>query len=221
MKITDDAGIRMVRSREIALGDLVADSYRAATGADLAYINGGGIRADLTAGDISYSDIINVTPYGNMICTTEVTGQEIADMLEGFYQYVRADYVENGVATGEDGSFGHFSGLKCVVHTDIPSSAERDENGLLVRVGKTRRVSDIQIMKDGKYVPLDPKQTYVLACTDYMLKNGGNGMALMMEKHTPLLDDIGADYQILVDYIVSLNNDFSRYRTSGERIVIR
>lgn len=221
MKITDEQGIRMVRSRELAIGDLVSDAYRAVTGADIAYANGGGIRADLLAGDITYSDVINVAPFGNMLCMTEVSGQEILDMLEFFYEKTEADYVKDGLAAGENGSFGQFSGLKCVIHTDIPTSIEKDDNDTLVSVGQTRRVSDVQILKDGKYVPVDPQETYTMACTDYPLKKGGSGMAILLKDHPVLLDEIAPDYQVLADYIISLENDFSAYRSADERIVIQ
>lgn len=221
MKSYDEKGIRLVRSRETTLGDLVSDSYRAVTGADFAYANGGGIRADLLAGDITYSNVINVSPYGNMVCMTEVSGQEILDMLEYFYEYTQADYAKDGLAVGENGSFGHFSGLKCVVHTDIPSSVVKDGDDMLIGVGETRRVSDVQILKNGAYVPLDPEGTYTMACTDYLLKKGGSGMAILMKDHTALLDEIAPDYQVLADYIISLKNDFSAYRTTGNRVVIQ
>lgn len=45
---------RMVRSQETNLGDLCADAYRWALDADIGLVNGGGIRADIAAGDITY-----------------------------------------------------------------------------------------------------------------------------------------------------------------------
>ncbi len=221
IKTTDENGIRLVRSREIALGDLISDSYRAVTDADFAYINGGGIRADLLAGDITYGDIINISPYGNMICMTEVSGQEVLDMLEYFYEKVKADYSKNGLAIGENGSFGQFSGLKCTVHTDIASSVKKDDSDALIGIGETRRVSDVQILKNGEYVPLDPQENYTMACTNYILKNGGSGMTILLKDHPALLDEIAPDYQVIANYIISLNNDFSAYRTAGERIIIQ
>ena len=46
------------RKEETNLGDLCADAYRAVSGADIALVNGGGIRADIPAGDITYGQII-------------------------------------------------------------------------------------------------------------------------------------------------------------------
>ena len=59
-------GERIIRSQETNLGDLCADAYRVVLGADIGMINGGGIRAALEPGDITYGDIIAVHPYGNM-----------------------------------------------------------------------------------------------------------------------------------------------------------
>ena len=74
--------VRLVRTSETNLGDLCADAYRAVTGADIGFANGGGVRADIAAGDITYADIISVQPFGNEICMVEVTGQQILDALE-------------------------------------------------------------------------------------------------------------------------------------------
>lgn len=60
-------GTRAIRNRETNLGDLCADAYRAVSGADIALVNGGGIRADIPAGDITYGQIIKVHPYGNAL----------------------------------------------------------------------------------------------------------------------------------------------------------
>ena len=67
-----------VRVSETNLGDLVADAYRFALGADIGLANGGGIRADIAAGDITYRDLLNVQPYGNELCLVEATGQELS-----------------------------------------------------------------------------------------------------------------------------------------------
>ena len=74
LTINDPAtGELAVRSSETNLGDLCADAYRNVLGADIGLINGGGVRASIEAGDITYGDIINVNPFGNMICVVETT----------------------------------------------------------------------------------------------------------------------------------------------------
>ena len=63
-----ETGERIVRTAETNLGDLCADAYRAVTGADVAMVNGGGVRASIAAGEITYGDIISVHPFGNEVC---------------------------------------------------------------------------------------------------------------------------------------------------------
>ena len=74
--------IRIVRNQETNLGDLCADAYRAMGNTDIAFVNGGGIRANIEEGDITYGQIIKVHPFGNALCTVEASGQEILDALE-------------------------------------------------------------------------------------------------------------------------------------------
>ena len=74
--------IRIVRRAETNLGDLCADAYLDQSGADIAFVNGGGIRISLPKGDITLNDILKVHPFGNSMCVIEVTGQQILDALE-------------------------------------------------------------------------------------------------------------------------------------------
>lgn len=103
---------RMVRSQETNLGDLCADAYRWALNADIGLVNGGGIRADIAAGDITYGQIINVHPYSNQATSVEATGQQILDALEMGAQNT----------PGENGGFLQVSGLSFTIDTTIEST---------------------------------------------------------------------------------------------------
>lgn len=201
LSISSETGIRMVRSRETAIGDFCADAYRAVSGADIAMVNGGGIRADLPKGDITCGDLINVHPYGNSLCVTKVSGQDILDALEMANRAVQAEYSDGQNAVGENGGFLQVSGLTFTVDTSITSAVVMDENEMFVSCGNVRRVKDVMILqRDGSYTPLDPKQTYTLASQDYLLKRGGDGLSMFMEK--PLTIDEGlTDYLVLETYI--------------------
>lgn len=216
-------GIRLVRNRETAIGNFVADAYRAATGADIAMINGGGIHADLPQGEITYADILSLHPYGNMLCVAQVSGQQILDCLEMAYRKTEAQYAENGLAVGENGQFQHISGLKLTVDTSIASGVVLDENGEFLRVDGQRRVRDVMVLRaDGAYVPLDPAGTYTLAGHNYMIKNSGGGMNMFRDD--PLLMDEGIpDVQALIRYLVDdLNGELgSRYAAPDGRITVR
>lgn len=71
-----------VRTKETNLGNLSADAARAATGADIAFVNGGGIREDIPVGDITKGKIAAIFPFGNTIEVKKITGQDLKAMLE-------------------------------------------------------------------------------------------------------------------------------------------
>ena len=79
---THDGDTRLVRNSETALGNLCSDALRVMTGADVSFVNGGGLRAPIEAGEVTFNDIFSVFPYNNQVVTVEVTGQMLLDMLE-------------------------------------------------------------------------------------------------------------------------------------------
>lgn len=74
------------------LGNVIADSMLAATrspdpaAAVVAFMNPGGVRADLTAGEVTYGDVYTVQPFGNQVVTVSLTGTQILDLLEQQWQ---------------------------------------------------------------------------------------------------------------------------------------
>ena len=70
-----------VRSQPTSLGTLIARAMRARTGADLAVINGGGVRDSLPAGQITYRDVLKVQPFANTVGVLTLSGAELLDWL--------------------------------------------------------------------------------------------------------------------------------------------
>lgn len=68
-------------SGESSLGNLIADAQRAALGTDFAFMNPGGIRADLSAGPVTYGELFTIQPFGNSLVRMDLTGQQIYDLL--------------------------------------------------------------------------------------------------------------------------------------------
>lgn len=190
---TDDpaSGLRAIRTGETNLGDLVADAYRAAMGADVALINGGGIRASIASGDITNDDLLSVQPYSNELCLIEVTGQQIMDALEmGARDFPK-----------ECGGFQQVSGLTYTIDASIPTHVVLNDKNEFVKVDGDYRVKDVII--GGQ--PIDLAKTYTMASHNFMIKSGGDG--LVMFKNSKLLQDCTkADNQSFIDYItVNLN----------------
>ncbi len=217
----DESGIRMVRNRETTMGDFVADAFRTVSGADIGICNGSGIRADLEVGDVTYESIIAVLPFENVLSSIEMTGQEILDYLEYVYSSTQSEYEKDGNAVGENGSFMQISGMKLTINTGIPTSIEVDESDNIVSVCDTRRVSDVIVLKDGEYVPIDPEETYTVAALDYVIRNGGSGTTVILGDNQSTAEDITTDYQTLINYLETLGGDTSQYSEPQGRITIK
>lgn len=221
LPITEN-GIRVVRSRETGIGDLCADAFRAAANADIALINGGGIRADLPAGEITYGDILSVMPYGNSLCCVKASGQEILDALEAASRNVLPEISDGENAVGENGGFLQVSGLKYTIDTAIASTVELDENGMFISVGDKRRVKDVQVFANGEYTPIDPNKIYTVASHNYLIKEGGDGLNMFMDNEL-MIDEGMLDNQVLIAYINDRLNgtiDDSCGKTQGRITVV-
>ncbi len=186
-KNADGSSIRIIRNAETNLGDLCADAYRDQSGAEIAFVNGGGIRVSIAAGDITLGDILKVHPFGNEMCVIEVTGQQILDALEFG--------ARNN--PGECGGFLQVSGLTYEIHTYIESSCTTDDKGMFTGVTGEYRVKNVKVGDED----LDLTKTYTLASHNYMLLDSGDGMSMFAGSNV-LQKSVKLDNQVLMDYIV-------------------
>lgn len=147
-----DSRRNVVRGEESAMGNLIADALRDATGADIGLANGGGIRGDTTydAGKVlTRRDILTELPFGNVTVVTELPGSQV---LAAF---------ENGVSQVEKGAgrFLQLSGASIVYDPTAPAGS---------------RITEAMIGG----APLDPNKVYKVATNDYIL-GGGDGFAAL------------------------------------------
>ncbi len=87
----------VMRSAQTELGTLACMAIMEKTGADVAVMNSGGIRAGLASGPITYKDVLTVKPFGNTVCIVDMTAAELTEYLRltaslpqgsgGFAQY--------------------------------------------------------------------------------------------------------------------------------------
>lgn len=139
------------RKQESNLGNLTADAMKEATGADLAFTNGGGIRASIAEGKITRKDLVTVFPFGNYVVTKNVTGQAIVDTMEHGVK----DYPELS------GGFPQVSGITFKFDESKPAGS---------------RVYDVQINGED----IDLEATYLLATNDF-LAAGGDAYTMLAE----------------------------------------
>lgn len=152
-----DGDRSICRIEECALGNLIADSIRAETGADIAIQNGGGIRANIEPGDITVGDVLTVLPFGNLIATVQLSGADVWAALENGVSTVE---VTDGVVSrsGLGGRFPQVSGLR---FTFDPTQAAGS------------RIVSVEVLNDAdEYEPLDLEATYFVGTNDFMLGGG-------------------------------------------------
>ena len=200
--VSDPAtGKRRIRSAETNLGDFVADGIYAYFNeveklhCDLAIMNGGGIRADVPAGDWTFKTCKQVSPFGNVACLMSVTGKQIQDALEFAARFA-------GEGGKENGGFLHVAGASYEIHTDIPNTVQTDEKNVWIGSATgTPRVQNVKIYDkaSGSYLPLDPGATYALAGMNYTLRNLGDGFA-MFDGAELIKDYVSEDYLVMSTY---------------------
>ena len=199
--VSDPAtGKRRIRSAETNLGDFVADGIYAYFNeveklhCDLAIMNGGGIRADVPAGDWTFKTCKQVSPFGNVACLMSVTGQQIQDALEFGARFAGAEGKENG-------GFLQVAGARYTIHPMIPNTVQTNDKNVWTGSAATPRVSNVEIYDKttGTYQPLDPNATYALAGMNYTLRNLGDGFA-MFDGATLIKDYVSEDYLVMSSY---------------------
>ena len=168
-----DSRTSVVRAGEAAMGNLVADGLRAYFRADIALINGGGLRGDrlYAAGtELTRRDLVGEMPFGNVVMELEISGATLRTALE------------HGLSELEEtsGRFPQVSGLRFLFDpSEAPGYRLRE-----VMVGTA---------------PLDPSRAYTLATTDY-LAAGGDGYDMLKPARVlvdaaggPLLVNVAAE----------------------------
>ena len=205
--VSDPAtGKRRIRSAETNLGDFVADGIYTYFNeveklhCDVAIMNGGGIRADVPAGDWTFKTCKQVSPFGNVACLMSVTGKQIQDALEFAARFAGAEGKENG-------GFLQVAGATYEIHTDIPNTVQTDDKNVWIGSATgTPRVQNVKIYDktSGTYVPLDEGKTYALAGMNYTLRNLGDGFA-MFDGAELIKDYVSEDYLVMSTYAMTFD----------------
>ena len=189
---------RLVRKQESNLGDFVSDAFYwhfnfvEGLDCDIALSNGGGLRSDIPAGDVTYIDVKTVLPFGNDVCLVELTGRQIFDALEFGARYV---------GVGDNGGFMHAAGLRYKIDATLPSAVQANSEKLWTGNPGPYRVSDVQVYdkKSAAYVPLDMEKRYAVAGRSFTLREMGDGFA-MFEGVKAIKNYAGEDFVIAANY---------------------
>lgn len=187
-----DSREAIVRTREAAIGNLIADAMRAAAHADAALMNGGGIRGNKIyppGSALTPRDLLAELPFDNRVVTIDVRGGDLKRALENGLSQLPA----------ASGRFPQVSGLAIEADASRPAG----ERVLSVKVGDA---------------PLDDSKTYRVATNDFMAR-GGDGYASLRDAK-PLLPIV--DSPPLSDAVIAYIKALGTVRAAADgRIVLK
>lgn len=168
-----DARSESNRTQETNIANFIADAFRNATNADIGFLNGGSIRADLTynPGTLTKRDILSMLPFNNPVVKIEISGKILREALE--------HGVARSAEDGEPGRFPQVSGLTYKFDVSRPAGA---------RIVEAKVAGEL--LKDNK--------NYTLAMTSFLALNGGDGYEMFKSgKVLTDLDKAQKDAEIL------------------------
>ena len=166
-----------VRAKETNLGNLIADSSIAKTrpnGAQLAIVNGGGIRTSIPAGQVTLGQVIEVMPFGNTLIVLDLSGAQVKAALE------------NGVSRfpAAEGRFPQVGGMR---YTFDPRNAAGN------------RITKIEIARDGGFVAINPAASYRVVVNNFVATSG-DGYSVMLQASN-VVNAGFVDSDVLAEYI--------------------
>jgi len=167
-------GQKLTRYQEMASGDVLGDamtSYCRNQGiaVDCAVTNGGGIRSELPAGNVTRGDVLTMLPFDNVLYVLTLKGSDVADL----FNFI--------------GSIKQGAGAWAQVSKEVKYTITYDASG-------SGTISGLTI--GGQ--PVDPAKTYKIATNDYMA-GGGDGYAAFTKSidtfnSSMLLSSVFIDY---------------------------
>ena len=185
-RLADNEDGSGVRSSETNLGNLMTDAMLAKakkidSNTTIAVQNGGGIRASMDQGAITYGEVLKVMPFGNALAIMKLTGEELLGALE----------ISVGQAPKENGGFLHVAGMK--FKYDSTKAAGN-------------RVTEVMVLEGENYVALNAAKTYTVATNSFTAK-GGDGFTMFGKAYAEgRVSEPGfVDYENFIEYITSLD----------------
>jgi len=129
-----------IRYEETNLGNFVTDVMLDYTGAEIALLNSGGLRASIDAGPITVEDIFKVMPFANEIVLIDITGGELLQVLKRSVMGSRKD---------EDGGFLHVSGIRFTIKGHAVEEVNVGRDRLPLDSNKRYRVAITDFLASG------------------------------------------------------------------------
>ena len=141
--------------------------------------NGGGIRASIDEGEVTLGEVLNVLPFGNLVSTMALSGEDVWAAMENSVSRVDVD---EGT-----GRFLQVAGMRYTF------DASQEVGSRIVSI-------DIWNAETSEYEPLDLEATYTVALNDF-IRNGGDAYSMFAENAIDPYDFGRPLDQVLAEYI--------------------
>ena len=177
LRATSAATFTENRGGESTLGNLVADVQRwslnedGTRDVDVTFMNPGGLRADLAAGEVTYREAANVQPFANTLVTMNLTGAQIKSVLEEQWQPSTAARPFLKLGVNQE-----------LTYTYDPSAPKGSHITEMLLEG----------------VPIDPAATYSVGVNSFLASGGDNFFTLALGANKA--DSGKIDLESMVDY---------------------
>lgn len=174
------------RVEECNLGNLIADAMRADTGAQIAFMNGGGIRASIDEGEITLGEVLTVQPFQNLLSTFELSGADVIAALENGVSQIQLNDQGQVSRDGAAGRFLQVSGIRYTIDPTLEPGS---------------RIVSAEVLNDaGEYEPIDPEATYSVATLNF-IRTGGDGFSILNDNAIDPYDFGDLDFEVTLDYV--------------------
>jgi 2',3'-cyclic-nucleotide 2'-phosphodiesterase (5'-nucleotidase family) len=168
----DDGSVLGVRNSEMGIGNLIADAIRNISGADIAIMNGGGIREPIKTGDLTKYNLFLVMPFLNTVVVKEITPAVIFATIENGLSGLPATF----------GGFPQISGMNVIYNAELP-------------VGE--RV--VSIMVDGTALDRDDEATIYTIAINNNMATGGDRYTMLIPLED--IAELGSLDSVFIEYI--------------------
>ncbi|OZB03771.1 MAG: bifunctional metallophosphatase/5'-nucleotidase, partial [Idiomarina sp. 34-48-12] len=138
---------------------VVAEAFLAsAPQADFALQNGGGVRREITAGELTVADAYSLLPFANTLVDVQITGREVKQVLEQALAYAIS-------AGGSDGAYPHGADIRFNVDMSAADG---------------QRISALEVATENGWQPIQADHMYTMI-TNSFLASGNDGWTLLGE----------------------------------------
>lgn len=182
-----DLTSKALRKGESAVADMVNDLMREKFNVDIVLNNAGAFRGGKVypEGNITDTMLKEIDEFGNYAYIFKLKGKYFKEILERS----AANYAEGGLM--------QVSGLRYRI--TLSKQLQKIKNRHIVRKGE--RVDRIEVLENGKWVPLDPKKVYTVLSNSFLVNDEGDGYYWFKKYGKEMKNTFTTFYAIMAEFI--------------------